>query len=268
MPDRHTIIAGELSLMFIGLVLLWRLVLSPAARKPPPPAALPRWDAPATDFFLFVWFAIAGGALGSLGASSVLKIWPLESDAVFQLSTAAGQLGMLTGIALFQRFFHRQHEPFSPPGAPVFLSGLVTFLICLPLVALINVLWLGLIELCGLPAEKQDLIRLFLEAKAPLLLGVMIILACIGAPVTEELVFRRGLFRYARTRLPQWGALLLPACIFAAVHSNLASFAPLVALGVIFSLAYQRTGRIGTSMVAHAFFNLNSILLILGRVDA
>ena len=86
------------------------------------------------------------------------------------------------------------------------------------------------------------------------------------APVTEELIFRRGLFRWLRTRLPRPAALLLPAVLFAALHANLASFPALVVLGVIFSLAYERTGRIGTSIVAHALFNLHTILLVLAGV--
>ena len=67
-------------------------------------------------------------------------------------------------------------------------------------------------------------------------------------------------FRYVRTRVPRWAALLLPACLFAAMHNHLPSFGPLAALGVIFSLAYERTGRIGTAIVAHAMFNSYSVL--------
>ena len=90
----------------------------------------------------------------------------------------------------------------------------------------------------------------------------MIVLATVVAPATEELIFRAGIFRYARTRLPRWAALLLPACLFAALHNHLASFAPLVVLGLVFSLAYERTGRIGTAIVAHALFNLYSVIRI------
>ncbi|MCX6944811.1 MAG: CPBP family glutamic-type intramembrane protease, partial [Opitutales bacterium] len=52
-----------------------------------------------------------------------------------------------------------------------------------------------------------------------------------------------------------------------AMHANLASFAPLVALGLVFALAYERTGRISTTIVAHALFNLTATLLVLAGVD-
>ena len=56
--------------------------------------------------------------------------------------------------------------------------------------------------------------------------------------------------------------------IFAALHvdwttlDGFASFAPLVTLAVVFSIAYERTGNIGTVMVAHALFNLHTVALI------
>jgi membrane protease YdiL (CAAX protease family) len=114
---------------------------------------------------------------------------------------------------------------------------------------------------------------MFANAKSPWLLIVMITLAVVIAPLNEELVFRAGLFRFLRTRIPRWLALLLPALTFAVLHVNwhtlqgLASLAPLVMLAIVFSLAYERTGRIGTSIVAHACFNLNTILVIFSGLN-
>jgi membrane protease YdiL (CAAX protease family) len=115
---------------------------------------------------------------------------------------------------------------------------------------------------------------MFANAESPWLFGTMLALAVVIAPLTEELVFRAGLFRYFRMRMPHGVALLVPALLFASLHVNwatlegLASLLPLVALAVMFSLAYERTGQIGTSIVAHALFNLNTVVLILSGVGA
>ena len=130
-------------------------------------------------------------------------------------------------------------------------------------VVAVGLLWQLRLTACGLPIERQDMIGRLAHAGSPALLIAMIVLATVTAPVTEELVFRAGFFRFFRTRLPRWAALLAPACLFAALHQNLATFAPLVALGIIFSLAYERTGRIGTAMVAHGLFNAHTVALIL-----
>jgi membrane protease YdiL (CAAX protease family) len=264
MPDRTTAIVTffELGLLLAGLVLLWRIVLSPTARRQKSPAVLPRWNAPMSDFFLFLWLICGGGFAASISAGTFLKFHPLSPDATIAVATASGQVGVLAGIIIFRLFFDHDKSPSGKPTRNAAVTGLATFLISIPVVAITSLIWQVLLHVCGLPNEKQDLIRMFLDAKSPVLLAVMIFLACIGAPLMEELVFRGGIFRYTRTRLPRWAALLLPACIFGAVHTNLASFAPLVALGVVFSLAYERTGNIKTPMVAHALFNLTSLLLV------
>jgi hypothetical protein len=145
-------------------------------------------------------------------------------------------------------------------------AGLVTFALALPIITATSLVWQWLLSVAGLPADPQDLIALFAGTKSPLLLTLMILIATVVAPVTEELVFRAGLFRYARTRMPRWLALTLPACLFASLHANLASFAPLAVLGIIFSLAYERTGRIAVPIIAHGLFNLNTIVLILSGI--
>jgi len=179
------------------------------------------------------------------------------------------QFGMLAGIAFFRLILQRR---VLTPDAPVTLhpalSGLATFLVSLPVLTVVSAVWQFLLQLCGITAEKQDLIAMFADAKSPGLLAFMISLAIVIAPITEELLFRAGIFRYVRTRLPRWAALLIPSVLFGALHANLASFAPLVALGVVFSLAYARTGRIATTIVAHGLFNLNTIVLIFSGVTA
>lgn len=269
MPDRTTTIASvfEFSLLLAGLILFWRLRLSPAARRETVVVALPRWDAPLSDFILFIWLVCAGGFVASFGTGLLLRHDSIERDRLVALGTAGFQVGILSGIAFFHIFFDRFKTPPTPRRRNFFTTGIVTFLLAMPLVTVVSLLWQALLNAVGLPTDKQDLVRMFLEAGSPLWLAIMMVLACVGAPLTEELLFRAGLFRYARTRLPRWAALLVPACCFAALHRNLASFAPLVALGILFSIAYERTGRIGTSIVAHALFNLNSVLLILAKVD-
>jgi hypothetical protein len=264
----------ELGLALGGAVLLWRLGLSPAARTRPAPAILGPWDAPATEFFTFVALVVLGSFLAAAGGGWAAKSLALRGDAVTVCSGAAAQLGMLAGVAAYR--FGIEKRPFGPalsqPG--IFSSGAVTFLISLPLLIATATGWEFLLKQLGLPAERQDLIAMFANAESPWLLAVMIALAVLIAPLTEEFVFRAGFFRFLRTRIPRRVALLLPALVFAALHVNwqtlqgLASLAPLVVLAVVFSLAYEHTGRIGTAIVAHACFNLNTILVILSGITA
>jgi membrane protease YdiL (CAAX protease family) len=156
------------------------------------------------------------------------------------------------------------------PGA--FGSGTATFLISLPPLLLAAKGSDALLEFFHLPTERQNLVDMFEKADSLWLLTLMIALAIIMAPLSEELVFRAGLFRYLRSRIPHWIALIGSALIFASLHVNwktfegLNSLLPLMVLAIMFSLAYERTGNIGTPIVAHALFNLNTIVLIFSGV--
>jgi hypothetical protein len=131
----------------------------------------------------------------------------------------------------------------------------------------VGLLWQGLLSLAHIPAPRQEAIDVLANLHDPFQRGLLLVCAIVLAPIVEELVFRAGIFRYLRTRSPRWVALLVPAALFAALHQNLANFPALMALGVIFALAYERTGRIGTSIVAHALFNLTTTLVILSGFD-
>jgi len=268
MPSPATLIAltVELALMLGGLALWWRVQLSPAARARRQPPALTEWKIALPDFVLFAWCAIVGGLLGQLAMVQVLRLFTSDDGTRLVLVGAAFQLGMLSGCAGFALFAPGGRD-FARSRSSFLSAGLATFAIALPLLFVVGLLWTQFMELVGLPAERQEFIGLLAESKSPLLLGTLVAFASIVAPITEELVFRAGLFRYARTRLPRWAALLLPAVVFGALHGNLASFPQLIALGVLFSLAYERTGNIAVPMLAHALYNLNTIALILSGLE-
>lgn len=271
MPNPLTlaVIAFEIALLCAGLVLMWRFVFSPAARSRPP-STLPPWGAPASSLLFFLLLVVLGIWAASIGTLALARALAIEGERFRVLSGAAGQVGMLLAAA----FCHFQVEPLVTRQAgravsPV-LSGVVTFLIAWPVVIAVANGWDLLLEALGIPPSRQNLIQMFSDAEDPLALALMIGLAVIAAPIGEELVFRAGLFRYFRTRIPRVFALTLPGLVFASLHienwrtlEGFSSLGPLLALAVVFSLAYERTGHIGTPIVAHALFNLNTVALIL-----
>lgn len=270
-PFNLTVAATELALLLSGLMLLWRLMIRPAARTEARPDLLPAWGITWPEFLLHAFTVFGAGLLGSVAMSLGLRGIEMAADTRTILVNIGFQSGLLIGAALVP--LGLGHAPLAAPfNRRSLSSGFVVFLIALPVITLVNLLWLGLLQLLGAPAEQQDLLRLFTETESIPLLLILITLATLVAPLAEELLFRAMLFRYLRTRIPRWIALLLPGLIFASLHVNwmtgdgLASFAPLVMLAVVFSLAYERTGRIGTVIVAHAFFNLHTILILFSGI--
>lgn len=275
MPETAAYIAGsiELALVIAGAVLLWRFVLSPRARIERQASPLPVWDATGFQFLVFLLCVLMGSTTAAIIAQAGARHFEFKGDAVTVIVGAAAQFGMLAGVAIYAM---RTRQPFfrlAPPGGPnIFISGAIVFLISLPILIAAAKAWELLLGFSGLPVERQDLIGIFAQMESGWMLALMISLAVVVAPITEELVFRAGLYRYFRTRIPRVVALVAPALFFAALHVNwdtlrgLSSLVPLVVLAVLFSIAYERTGNIGTPMVAHALFNLNTVVLILSGV--
>lgn len=96
-------------------------------------------------------------------------------------------------------------------------------------------------------------------------------IAVIGAPVVEEIFFRGLLQGALTTWLGATGGIAIQGVLFAATHyqvdasgvENMTIFFAILAAGVVFGIAYHLTRRLGTSIVAHALFNLVPAIVIL-----
>jgi membrane protease YdiL (CAAX protease family) len=268
-PANIAILLIQAALLVGGIVLLYRHVLSPAARAASRQAGpLKAWNISIADFLSFLFLMVGGGLVSSFIGGLVIARLEASEDTKVMLGSAVFQLGLLIGPAVLP--LNLGHHPLRPTlNRSTLRSGLATFFIAIPIVTLVNILWIQFLTFAELPTKQQDLVRLFTDAKSPGLIALFIVFATIIAPITEELLFRATMFRYLRTRVPRWIALLVPGTIFAALHVNwitfdgLPSLAPLVTLAVIFSLAYERTGQIATAIVAHSLFNLLTILMVL-----
>lgn len=88
------------------------------------------------------------------------------------------------------------------------------------------------------------------------LLAIDALAAVIVAPFMEEILFRGLLFGSLRSALGSSRAALLAGIAFSILHNrSIGVHVELVAMGVIFAFAYQRTGTLVPLMLAHALFN-------------
>lgn len=259
---KNVALASQLVFVLAGLVLLWRHVFGPAARASTPAPKLAPWPATIQDIAFFFFHGVFGAFLGSFLVGLFAKPLGLHGDQLSIVATAALHLGILCGLALCLR-----SQPGAAPafgrGVSVVLSGLATFLIALPFVSLTNLAWLQFLKLVGYDIERQPAVELVSRLGTTPWMTIFVFFAVIVAPCAEELLFRAGLFRYLRTRQSKGIALVVPSLLFAAIHFHLPSYLPLAVLGIIFSLAYERTGTLGTAIIAHSAFNLNNLLVLL-----
>jgi membrane protease YdiL (CAAX protease family) len=89
------------------------------------------------------------------------------------------------------------------------------------------------------------------------------ILACVCAPIGEEIFFRGALYRNLRQSFGRWGAvgsaliaIAVSSVLFAAIHPQGLMFIPVLAsLAVAFCIMREWRGTINASIVAHAINN-------------
>ncbi len=87
------------------------------------------------------------------------------------------------------------------------------------------------------------------------------------APVFEELVFRGLLFGTLRRRFGLGTSALLSAGLFALAHGyGWVGFASVLWSGVVWALAYEKTGSLLPGMAAHAINNLFVCLSVIGML--
>lgn len=108
---------------------------------------------------------------------------------------------------------------------------------------------------------------------SPELLGKAIlpylIYAVIGAPIFEELMFRKVLLDGLHDTHEGYAAVI-SALLFGLMHGNHMQFFLAFFIGLLFAMVYQRTGRIIYSMLLHAMINFTATLpelLMLYGVD-
>ena len=124
---------------------------------------------------------------------------------------------------------------------------------------------LGLVsEAAGVPAHwtewfDEDLVWGSSATMVASLLGTIVF-----APVLEEVVFRGLLYGTLRRRLGWPAAAVLGAAVFAAAHGyGVAGFGSVFASGLLWSIAYERTGSLLPGMAAHAANNVSAACAVL-----
>jgi len=119
-------------------------------------------------------------------------------------------------------------------------------------------------ELAG---KAEDVIG---KDRSPVLAVVLLLLLCVGTPLAEEVFFRGLLFRSLARLVPAPFAVLPSAIAFGLVHYS-GGAAPVVAsqlglltaFGAALCVLTWSTGRLGAAIMAHAAFNLVTVVTVL-----
>jgi membrane protease YdiL (CAAX protease family) len=282
-PLQIALVAAEFTLLLGGAgFLLWLLGNPQARQRWLRTNALPHWPVSLPEFLFGAMLVFSGGFLvqGIVHtAFHSLIAGAADKTGLELFAYGAGfHVGILLGCAVFpslRRRFYASYGTVPPPPLPAASRNRPallrhaggTVLVALPVLTLLSLAWVEILRAAGLPDAPQDLIGIFAQTRSPLVVAGMLAVACVLAPLSEELMFRAGLYRFVRQKLGRVPALLISGLCFGLLHGNWASLVPLAALGMILALAYEATGSIRVAIVAHSMFNLNTILIVLSGLQ-
>ena len=115
----------------------------------------------------------------------------------------------------------------------------------------------------GWNVENQRAVEMFDGVKSSGLKVYLGFFAVVIAPMAEEFLFRGVLFStFQKLGWPKC-AWLVPSLLFALIHLNAPVFVPLLVFALAQTWLYQKTGGLLAPMLAHGFFNLINLGLML-----
>jgi uncharacterized protein len=117
--------------------------------------------------------------------------------------------------------------------------------------------------------QPQEAIRHM--AADPVTVPWLLVTAAFVAPVAEELYFRGMLFQALRRTLPAGWGIVTSALLFAGAHvlaeptgaAGLLVFVLILPLGMLLAWLLERRGTLTTPIVAHATFNLMTMMVLI-----
>lgn len=108
----------------------------------------------------------------------------------------------------------------------------------------------------GFEPAPQETVKALTENPSVLVRGMIVVFACVVAPVVEETVFRGFLYPTLRQFADAPFAAIFTALLFGAVHGSLSALVPLSLFGIVLVLAYEWSRGLALPVAIHALFNL------------
>jgi membrane protease YdiL (CAAX protease family) len=218
-------------------VLQIAVQLTPAAHTPAPATPLARSADILTAVSVFITSALI---------EAIFLIPPLYHA----LRTRA------RGASIWQGIQALGLRGFQPARAGLlFVAGAVAYLVFSQLYGMLNI------------STNADALRRQ-ALYAPYTTVATLLVAVTVAPVCEEIFFRGYVFPVVARALPMWAAILVTSIFFGAVHADLGSFVPLVAIGVVLAVLRWRTTSLWPGMLFHALNNGFAAVYVIAALTA
>ncbi|MCU0783849.1 MAG: CPBP family intramembrane metalloprotease [Verrucomicrobia bacterium] len=228
------------------------------------PWDLDRFTRPFVAMLLCLYLGLTLGAFVQYYIGKPAGENPTLRTVVAALSSQGVALGFIWRFVREHRVGWRDAFGFTVNWKMALLLGAVVACIALPVGQVLQMFSAGIMSRLSVKPEMQPAIQalnntvMWMDRVA---LGVV----AIGlAPVAEEMLFRGILYPAVKQAGYPRAALWVTSLLFAAVHWNVVTFAPLLLLAIVLTLLYEKTNNLLAPIAAHSLFNaLNFVMFFL-----
>ena len=200
-----------------------------------------------------------------LGVGVSLLLSQVEVGFLGQLLAGQLLMGSLALVAVLQvRRLHPEGVAalglFRRGSLRLIGAGLGAYVVCLPMLYGVTLLWPGLAQLFGHTIEQQQVAQGIagLEGAS---LAVAVVVAATVAPFLEEIVFRGYLQPLLVQNLHAPAGIGVTALVFASLHGD--AFLPILALALVLGWIQWRTHSTLACVAVHMLHNSANLLLLL-----
>jgi hypothetical protein len=228
----------------------------------------PPWGIEALILVIAAVVPISYG-LGAL-AAVLERVLKLDSDHSLA-ALLCGELLVRCGvIAVFGWYLHQRRigwtetfglQPTRCRSAAAW--GAVFYLAMVPPLWVIGAASTLVLRLVKVESQPQLLADKLVSSDSSALVALLAGFAIVVAPLFEELFFRGFAYPILKQRLGAVTALVTVSVVFALIHFNLPSMAPLFALSLGLGVVYEMTGSLLAPIVMHALFNAANVAMLL-----
>ncbi len=229
----------------------------------PPSVRWNAWDV-AKVVVLFLFF----GYITVMIESLLARTFPILKNDNFRMIVNSSILDILSVVFILYFTLGQYKERLITLGLSLknftknVFYGIVGYLAILPTLVAILIITVIVTNLIKYVPEKQPVVELFLKEKDVAFLAFTSLFAAIVGPMIEELFFRGFMYSALKKYIGIFWSMLFTACVFAALHTNVIGFLPILVIGILLAYLYEKTGTLVSSITVHIIHNLSMVLFV------
>ena len=201
------------------------------------------------------------GYVLTASSSIILKLLHFNMDVNLLMILGTFFIDMMAGVVIFYFVLVKYREHLSSLGIAArgfyknILSGITAYIFILPILIAVLILSLLFLNAVGYEAPTQPVFDIFLEERSGNVVFFLTIFVSILGPIIEEIFFRGFLYSAIRKRFGVIAGVLLSSALFSMLHTNIASFLPIMVLGILMAFLYETTSSLITPITVHILHN-------------